>query len=94
MRAGASPTRIEIFKLNVEDHPDSFNVHDSLGEAYAANGDRELAIKSYRPVDRDQPRQQGRHRGAEEAGGGAVTRHPTPTHPEPPHRARRPRAGI
>jgi len=38
---------IEVFTLNVEDHPDSFNAHDSLGEAYAAHGDRELAIKHY-----------------------------------------------
>ena len=39
---------IQMFALNVEDHPESSNVHDSLGEAYAINGDRELAIKSYR----------------------------------------------
>jgi CubicO group peptidase (beta-lactamase class C family) len=39
---------IEVFKLNVEEHPDSFNVYDSLGEAYMINGDKELAIKSYR----------------------------------------------
>jgi CubicO group peptidase (beta-lactamase class C family) len=38
---------IEVFKMNVEDYPDSFNVYDSLGEAHAVNGDRELAIKNY-----------------------------------------------
>jgi CubicO group peptidase (beta-lactamase class C family) len=38
---------IEVFKLNVEDYPESSNVYDSLGEAYAVNGDRELAIKNY-----------------------------------------------
>ncbi len=38
---------IEIFKLNVKEHPDSFNVYDSLGEAYMKNGDNELAIKNY-----------------------------------------------
>jgi CubicO group peptidase (beta-lactamase class C family) len=38
---------IEVFKLNVEDYPQSFNVYDSLGEAYAANGDKELAVKNY-----------------------------------------------
>jgi CubicO group peptidase (beta-lactamase class C family) len=38
---------IEVFKLNVEDYPQSFNVYDSLGEAYAVNGDTELAIKNY-----------------------------------------------
>jgi CubicO group peptidase (beta-lactamase class C family) len=38
---------IEVFKLNVEDYPQSFNVYDSLGEAYAVNGDTEPAIKNY-----------------------------------------------
>ncbi len=38
---------IQIFKLNVEAYPESFNVYDSLGEAYMENGDRELAIKNY-----------------------------------------------
>ena len=39
---------IDIFKLNVAEYPQSFNTYDSLGEAYLANGDRELAIKNYR----------------------------------------------
>jgi len=39
---------IEIFKLNVEAHPESFNVYDSLGEAYMINGDDKLAIESYK----------------------------------------------
>ncbi|UCH14749.1 MAG: MBL fold metallo-hydrolase [Bacteroidales bacterium] len=38
---------IEIFKLNVEEYPEAFNVYDSLGEAYMNNGDKELAIKYY-----------------------------------------------
>jgi len=38
---------IEIFKLNVEAYPQSFNVYDSLGEAYMTSGDKELAIKNY-----------------------------------------------
>jgi CubicO group peptidase (beta-lactamase class C family) len=38
---------IEVFKLNVEDYPQSANVYDSLGEAYMVNGDKELAIKNY-----------------------------------------------
>jgi imidazolonepropionase-like amidohydrolase len=38
---------IAVFKLNVEAHPNSFNVYDSLGEAYMRNGDKELAIKNY-----------------------------------------------
>jgi len=39
---------IEIFKLNVEAYPQSANVYDSLGEAYATSGDKELAVKNYR----------------------------------------------
>ncbi|OLE51669.1 MAG: hypothetical protein AUG51_21825 [Acidobacteria bacterium 13_1_20CM_3_53_8] len=39
---------IEIFKLNVEDHPNSSNVYDSLGEAYMVAGERELAIRNYK----------------------------------------------
>jgi len=38
---------IEIFKLNVEDYPQSANTYDSLGEAYMTNGDRGLAVKNY-----------------------------------------------
>ncbi len=38
---------IAVFKLNGEDHPQSFNVYDSLGEAYMLNGDKELAIENY-----------------------------------------------
>lgn len=39
---------IAIFKLNVESYPDSWNVYDSLGEAYMKNGDKELAIQNYK----------------------------------------------
>ena len=38
---------IRIFLLNVALHPDSSNTYDSLGEAYMANGEKELAIKNY-----------------------------------------------
>jgi CubicO group peptidase (beta-lactamase class C family) len=38
---------IEVFKQNVEDYPQSFNVYDSLGEAFGVNGDREQAITNY-----------------------------------------------
>jgi tetratricopeptide (TPR) repeat protein len=38
---------IEIFKLNVAEYPKSWNVYDSLGEAFMKNGDKELAIQNY-----------------------------------------------
>jgi CubicO group peptidase (beta-lactamase class C family) len=38
---------IEVFKLNVEMFPTSFNPYDSLGEAYAAKGLKDLAIQNY-----------------------------------------------
>lgn len=45
---GDPDTAIGIFRLNVELHPESGNVYDSLGEAYMIGGDRERAIESYR----------------------------------------------
>jgi tetratricopeptide (TPR) repeat protein len=38
---------IEVFELNVKLHPDSWNVYDSLGEAFAAAGDKKNAIANY-----------------------------------------------
>jgi CubicO group peptidase (beta-lactamase class C family) len=38
---------LEIFKLNVFLYPASANTYDSLGEIYAALGDKALAIKNY-----------------------------------------------
>jgi len=39
---------IEIFKLNVEMYPQSFNAYDSLGEAYLTSDERELAVQNYK----------------------------------------------
>lgn len=39
---------IEIFKLNVEMFPQAANAYDSLGEAYAVNGNKELSIANYK----------------------------------------------
>jgi CubicO group peptidase (beta-lactamase class C family) len=39
---------VAIFKLNATEHSTSSNAFDSLGEAYLANGQRNLAIASYR----------------------------------------------
>jgi tetratricopeptide (TPR) repeat protein len=38
---------VEVFAQNTEDHPGSWNVWDSLAEAYADKGNKELAIKYY-----------------------------------------------
>ena len=39
---------IAVFKVNVELYPQSSNVYDSLGEAYLANGDKDLAANNYK----------------------------------------------
>ena len=38
---------IEVFKLNVKMYPKAWNTYDSLGEGYAAMGDKNLAIENY-----------------------------------------------
>jgi CubicO group peptidase (beta-lactamase class C family) len=42
------PDSIRIFQLNVELHPESSDVYDSLGEAYMNTGEKELAIQNYK----------------------------------------------
>ncbi|AKF82103.1 beta-lactamase [Myxococcus fulvus 124B02] len=48
LRVGRVPEAIEVFKANVEQFPEDGNVHDSLGEAYLAQGNKALAKASYR----------------------------------------------
>ena len=38
---------IGLFKINVELYPDSWNVYDSLAEAYMLKGEMETAAKLY-----------------------------------------------
>ena len=38
---------IELFTLNVSNHPVSYHVYDSLGEAYQVKGETDLAIQNY-----------------------------------------------
>ena len=45
---GQPKEALEIFKLNVYLYPNSANVYDGVAEAYAVNGERELAIKNYK----------------------------------------------
>jgi len=48
MNEGKYEQAIQIFKWNVTDHPNSWNVYDSLGEAYKKAGQTGLAIRNYR----------------------------------------------
>lgn len=47
LAAGDVTGAIEAFRRNVEDHPESWNVHDSLAEGLAAAGDTAGAIAGY-----------------------------------------------
>ncbi len=47
MNAGMLDRAIEVFKAGTLTFPDSFNVYDSLGEAYMKLGNKELAKKNY-----------------------------------------------
>jgi tetratricopeptide (TPR) repeat protein len=44
---GKTDEAIEVFRKNVKDHPASWNVYDSLGEAQAAKGDKASAKANY-----------------------------------------------
>lgn len=48
LQAGKTKDAIEIFKLNVAAYPNSFNVYDSIGEAYMMDGNNEQAILNYK----------------------------------------------
>jgi CubicO group peptidase (beta-lactamase class C family) len=47
MQGGNVKAAVEVFRLNVQEFPDSWNVYDSLGEAYMTDGQTELAIANY-----------------------------------------------
>lgn len=46
MQAGQLKDAIELCKLNVEAYPNSANTYDSLGDAYLADGQNELALQA------------------------------------------------
>jgi tetratricopeptide (TPR) repeat protein len=50
LRSNRIAEAILVFQRNVELHPASANVYDSLGEAYAASGDTARAIANYEKV--------------------------------------------
>lgn len=47
LNANKTKEAIELFKKNAKIHPNSGNVYDSLGEAYAKIGEKQLAIENY-----------------------------------------------
>jgi CubicO group peptidase (beta-lactamase class C family) len=48
LRSNRIADAVDVFRFNAETNPQSWNVYDSLAEAYAAHGDRELAITNYK----------------------------------------------
>jgi dienelactone hydrolase len=48
LRAGSTHQSVAVFRLNSELHADSWNAFDSLGEAYAGDGNRDSAVQAYR----------------------------------------------
>ncbi len=48
MQGGDIDGALEMFTLNVERHPESWNVYDSLAEGYANKGETQKAIANYR----------------------------------------------
>ena len=44
---GKVDSAIVVFQKNVKDYPKSWNVYDSLGEAYATKGDKKKARENY-----------------------------------------------
>ncbi len=47
MQAGDPAGALQVFRMNVELHPESANAHDSLGECCMKTGQKEQAIASY-----------------------------------------------
>jgi acetyl esterase/lipase/TolA-binding protein len=48
IQKGRAQDALEVFRLNTEAYPQSFNTYDSLAEAYMLLGDKKLAIENYR----------------------------------------------
>ncbi len=48
LRQKKVPEAVALFKLNTEFYPKSSNAYDSLADAYAASGEKELAIANYK----------------------------------------------
>lgn len=42
------PTARQVFKMNIKKHPDSWNVYDSMDDAYSNASDKKQAINYYK----------------------------------------------
>ena len=47
LRSGNIDIAIDIFQHNIKNYPDSWNVYDSMGDAYVRKGEKNLAIENY-----------------------------------------------
>lgn len=68
LEEGEVDMAIEVFKYNVELFPDVANTYDSLGEAYAKKGDKDLAIVNYKKVLEMEPGNKNAKKMLEELG--------------------------
>ena len=68
------PEAINLLKLNVEMYPDSSGAYESLGEAYARAGQKELAIGSYQKALEKDPGNEEAKKKLKELDGGAAKR--------------------
>lgn len=57
LRIDKTDAAVEIFKLNAQFYPDSWNAHDSLGEACLIRGDKQAAVDAYTRALSLNPRQ-------------------------------------
>lgn len=48
LNEGKKAEAVKVFELNAKRHPDDPNVHDSLGEGYMLNGQKDAAVKSFK----------------------------------------------
>jgi tetratricopeptide (TPR) repeat protein len=58
LRNGKTDDAIRLFQKNVAEFPESSNVYDSLGEAFAAAGMKDLAIENYEKSIKLDPKNQ------------------------------------
>jgi cytochrome c-type biogenesis protein CcmH/NrfG len=56
MSKGKNDDAIRVFQLNVQQNPNSSSAYSSLADAYAAAGQKDLAIQNYEKAVQLEPR--------------------------------------